>query len=145
MICVISFLIINWSTIHEKPEPKLLIDDQVNVINQETVFQDTPQIIDALIIDQESIADEIKSEAIQQNGKIEIEIKAGDTLEELFIENNLSIGQLFQIMSSKLAEQYLKYLRPGDTIVINHINGEIINLTRNLNLKKAFENKMEEI
>ena len=137
MICVISFLIINWSTIHEKPEPKLLIDDQVNVINQETVFQDTPQIIDALIIDQESIADEIKSEAIQQNGKIEIEIKAGDTLEELFIENNLNIGHLFQIMSSNSAEQYLKYLRPGDTIVINHTNGEIINLTRNLNLKKA--------
>ncbi|MFL2822889.1 MAG: peptidoglycan DD-metalloendopeptidase family protein [Paracoccaceae bacterium] len=137
MICVISFLIINWSTIHEKPEPKLLIDDQVNVINQETVFQDTPQIIDALIIDQESIADEIKSEAIQQNGKIEIEIKAGDTLEELFIENNLNIGHLFQIMSSNSAEQYLKYLRPGDTIVINHVNGEVINLTRNLNLKKA--------
>ena len=137
MVCVISFLIINWSTIHEKPEPRLLIDDQVSVINQETVFQDTPQIIDAPVTDQESIADEIKSEVIQQNGKIEIEIKAGDTLEELFIENNLNIGHLFQIMSSNSAEQYLKYLRPGDTIVINHVNGEVINLTRNLNLKKA--------
>ena len=144
---MISFLIINWSTIHEKPEPKLLIDDQVNVINQETVFQDTTQIIDAPvtkqeIIDdpfsgQESLAVEIESKVIQQNGKIELEIKAGDTLEELFIENNLNIGHLFQIMSSKPAEQYLKYLRPGDTIVINHINGEVINLTRNLNLKKA--------
>ena len=147
MICVISFLIINWSTIHEKPEPKLLIDDQVNVINQETVFQDTTQIIDAPvtkqeIIDdpfsgQESLAVEIESKVIQQNGKIELEIKAGDTLEELFIENNLNIGHLFQIMSSNSAEQYLKYLRPGDTIVINHVNGEVINLTRNLNLKKA--------
>ena len=137
MVCVISFLIINWSTIHEKPEPRLLIDDQVSVINQETVFQDTPQIIDAPVTDQESIADEIKSEVIQQNSKIEIEIKAGDTLEELFIENNLNIGHLFQIMSSNSAEQYLKYLRPGDTIVINHVNGEVINLTRNLNLKKA--------
>ena len=147
MVCVISFLIINWSTIHEKPEPRLLIDDQVNIINQEIAFQDTSQIFDDPITDQEiidepvtgqeSLIDEIESKVIQQNGKIELEIKAGDTLEELFIENNLSIGQLFQIMSSKLAEQYLKYLRPGDTIVINHINGEIINLTRNLNLKKA--------
>ena len=134
---MISFLIINWSTIHEKPEPRLLIDDQVSVINQETVFQDTPQIIDAPVTNQESIADEIKSKVIQQNSKIEIEIKAGDTLEELFIENNLNIGHLFQIMSSNSAEQYLKYLRPGDTIVINHVNGEVINLTRNLNLKKA--------
>ena len=110
IICVISFLIINWSTIHERPEPKLLIDDQVNVINQETVFQDTTQIIDAPvtkqeIIDdpfsgQESLAVEIESKVIQQNGKIELEIKAGDTLEELFIENNLNIGHLFQIMSS---------------------------------------------
>ena len=144
---MISFLIINWSTIHEKPEPKLLIDDQVNVINQETVFQDTTQIIDAPVTKQEIIDDpfsgqenlavEIESKVIQQNGKIELEIKAGDTLEELFIENNLNIGHLFQIMSSNSAEQYLKYLRPGDTIVINHVNGEVINLTRNLNLKKA--------
>ncbi len=138
---------INWTTTYKKSEPRLLIDDQVNIINQEIAFQDTPQIFDDPIIDQEiidgpvtgqeSLVDEIESKVIQQNGKIALEIKAGDTLEELFIENNLSIGQLFQIMSSKLAEQYLKYLRPGDTIVINHINGEIINLTRNLNLKKA--------
>ena len=138
---------INWTTTYKKSEPRLLIDDQVNIINQEIAFQDTPQIFDDPITDQEiidepvtgqeSLIDEIESKVIQQNGKIELEIKAGDTLEELFIENNLSIGQLFQIMSSKLAEQYIKYLRPGDTIVINHINGEIINLTRNLNLKKA--------
>ena len=138
---------INWTTTYKKSEPRLLIDDQVNIINQEIAFQDTPQIFDDPITDQaiidepvtgqESLVDETESKVIQQNGKIELEIKAGDTLEELFIENNLSIGQLFQIMSSKLAEQYLKYLRPGDTIVINHINGEIINLTRNLNLKKA--------
>jgi len=137
----------NWATTYKKSEPRLLIDDQVNIVNQEIAFQDTPQIIDDPITDQEiiddtvtgqeSLADEIESKVIQQSGKIELEIKAGDTLEELFIENNLNIGHLFQIMSSKLAEQYLKYLRPGDTIVINHTNGEIINLTRNLNLNKA--------
>ena len=137
----------NWATTYKKSEPRLLIDDQVNIINQEITFQDTPQIIDDPISDQEiidypvtgqeSLAHEIESKVIQQSGEIELEIKAGDTLEELFIENNLNIGHLFQIMSSKLAEQYLKYLRPGDTIVINHTNGEIINLTRNLNLKKA--------
>ena len=144
---MISLLMINWITTHKKPEPRLLIDDQVNVINQEISFQDTPQTIDDPITEreiiddpfsgQESLADEIESKVIQQNGKIELEIKAGDTLEELFIENNLNIGHLFQIMSSNSAEQYLKYLRPGDTIVINHVNGEVINLTRNLNLKKA--------
>ena len=147
IICVISFLMFNWATTYKKSEPRLLIDDQVNIVNQEIAFQDTPQIIDDPITDQEiindtvtgqeSLADEIESKVIQQSGKIELEIKAGDTLEELFIENNLNIGHLFQIMSSKLAEQYLKYLRPGDTIVINHTNGEIINLTRNLNLNKA--------
>ena len=147
IICVISFLMINWTTTHKKSEPRLLIDDQVNVINQEIVFQGTSlitddpitdqEIIDDPVTGQESLANETESRVIQQNGKIELEIKAGDTLEELFIENNLNIGHLFQIMSSKLAEQYLKYLRPGDTIVINHTNGEIINLTRNLNLKKA--------
>ena len=146
-MCVISFLMFNWATTYKKSEPRLLIDDQVNIINQEITFQDTPQIIDdpisnQEIIDdpvtsQESLADKTESKVIQQSGEIELEIKAGDTLEELFIENNLNIGHLFQIMSSKLAEQYLKYLRPGDTIVINHTNGEINNLTRNLNLNKA--------
>jgi len=146
-MCVISFLMFNWATTYKKSEPRLLIDDQVNIINQEITFQDTPQIIDDPISDQEiiddpvtgqeSLADKIESKVIQQSGEIELEIKAGDTLEELFIENNLNIGHLFQIMSSKLAEQYLKYLRPGDTIVINHTNGEINNLTRNLNLNKA--------
>ena len=146
-MCVISFLMFNWATTYKKSEPRLLIDDQVNIINQEITFQDTPQIIDDPISDQEiidypvtgqeSLAHEIESKVIQQSGEIELEIKAGDTLEELFIENNLNIGHLFQIMSSKLAEQYLKYLRPGDTIVINHTNGEINNLTRNLNLNKA--------
>ena len=146
-MCVISFLMFNWATTYKKSEPRLLIDDQVNIINQEITFKDTPQIIDdpisnQEIIDdpvtgQESLTDEIESKVIQQSGEIELEIKAGDTLEELFIENNLNIGHLFQIMSSKLAEQYLKYLRPGDTIVINHTNGEINNLTRNLNLNKA--------
>ena len=76
IICVISFLMINWTTTYKKSEPRLLIDDQVNVINQETVFQDTPQIIDTPVTDQESIADEIRSEAIQQNDKIEIENKS---------------------------------------------------------------------
>ena len=137
----------NWATTYKKSEPRLLIDDQVNIINQEITFKDTPLIIDDPISDQEiidypvtgqeSLAHEIESKVIQQSGEIELEIKAGDTLEELFIENNLNIGHLFQIMSSKLAEQYLKYLRPGDTIVINHTNGEINNLTRNLNLNKA--------
>ena len=80
---------INWTTTYKKSEPRLLIDDQVNIINQEIVFQDTPQIFDDPITDQEiidepvtgqeSLIDEIESKVIQQNGKIELEIKAGDT------------------------------------------------------------------
>ena len=70
---------INWTTTYKKSEPRLLIDDQVNIINQEIAFQDTPQIFDDPITDQEiidepvtgqeSLIDEIESKVIQQNGK----------------------------------------------------------------------------
>ena len=77
------------------------------------------------------------SEIIPSNKKIELIIKSGDTLENLFKENNLNIANLFQIMSLENSKQYLKYLRPGDRFLIEHTNGEIDTLTKNLNLTKA--------
>ena len=50
---------------------------------------------------------------------------------------NLNIADLFQIMSLENSKQYLKYLRPGDRFLIEHINGGINTLTKNLNLTKA--------
>ena len=49
------------------------------------------------------------SEAIPNNKKIDLIIKSGDTLENLFIENNLNVADLFQIMSLENSKQYLKY------------------------------------
>ena len=77
------------------------------------------------------------SEAISNNKKIDLIIKSGDTLENLFIENNLNVADLFQIMSLENSKQYLKYLRPGDRFSIEHMNGDIDTLTKNLNLSKA--------
>ena len=41
----------------------------------------------------------LDSEAIPNNKKIDFIIKSGDTLENLFIENNLNVAYLFQIMN----------------------------------------------
>ena len=84
------------------------------------------------------------SEAIPNNKKIDLTIKSGDTLENLFIENNLNVADLFQIMSLENSKQYLKYLRPGDRFSIEHMNGDIETLTKNLNLSKALHISKED-
>ena len=84
------------------------------------------------------------SEAISNTKKIDLIIKSGDTLENLFIENNLNVADLFQIMSLENSKQYLKYLRPGDRFSIEHMNGDIDTLTKNLNLSKALHISKED-
>jgi len=69
--------------------------------------------------------------------KIEITIQQGDTLEELFKKNDLSLGDLIKITNIDTLTQDLKYLRPGDTLTLTHSDNQVISLTRNLSLKKA--------
>jgi len=69
--------------------------------------------------------------------KIEITIRQGDTLEELFKKNDLSLGDLIKITNIDTLTQDLKYLRPGDTLTLTHNDNQVISLIRNLSLKKA--------
>ena len=68
---------------------------------------------------------------------IEITIRQGDTLEELFKKNDLSLGDLIKITNIDTLTQDLKYLRPGDTLTLTHNDNQVISLIRNLSLKKA--------
>jgi len=74
---------------------------------------------------------------VRELQKIEITIQQGDTLEELFKQNDLSLGDLTKIMNIDTLTQDLKYLRPGDTLTVTHDNNQVTSLTRNLSLQKA--------
>ena len=67
--------------------------------------------------------------------KIEFVIKRGDTLEVLFQRENLDIGDLALINSIPAAKKHIKFLRPNDMVMVTHNQGDIISLTRHLNIE----------
>lgn len=72
-------------------------------------------------------------------GKVVLEIQSGDTLDRLFRHHDLSISDLHKIMQLPAARQHLRVLRPGNIIEITHQDGEVLGLTREVDLYTALE------
>jgi murein DD-endopeptidase MepM/ murein hydrolase activator NlpD len=66
-------------------------------------------------------------------------VKSGDTLDRLFRKNKLSIANLAAIVRLSVAAPYLKKLIPGDELTIEHDDGELISLYRELDLTSALK------
>jgi len=71
-------------------------------------------------------------------------IKRGDTLDRLFRRNDLDLGHLAMIVSLSEAAPYLKKLIPGDKLTIEHDEGDLISLYREINLTSAIKISKEE-
>lgn len=69
--------------------------------------------------------------------RLELTIRSGDTLDRLFRKHHLDLGNLATIASLPDAGKYLKMLRPGDELLIEHDNGKLISLYRELDLNNA--------
>src|SRR5690606_37868662 len=63
---------------------------------------------------------------------LELVVKPGDTLERLFRRNGLSLTDLAAMVSLGDAADYLKLLRPGDTIRVEHRGGEVLAMVRQI-------------
>ncbi len=63
---------------------------------------------------------------------LDLVVKKGDSLERLFRRNNLSLGDLAAIVQLPNVAEYLKMLRPGDSIEIAHDGQRVLGLTREL-------------
>jgi len=61
---------------------------------------------------------------------LELVVKPGDTLERLFRRNGLSLTDLAAMISLRDVAEHLKLLRPGDTIRVEHRNGEVLAMQR---------------
>lgn len=68
---------------------------------------------------------------------INLTIRRGDTLDQLFRKHDLNLGHLATIVRLPDARQYLRVLRPGDEIEITHDDGDLISLYRELSLTSA--------
>ncbi len=71
-------------------------------------------------------------------------IKRGDTLDALFRSNKLNLGHLAMIVRIPEAAPYLKRLIPGDEFQIEHDEGNLISLYRELDLTSALRTSKEE-
>jgi murein DD-endopeptidase MepM/ murein hydrolase activator NlpD len=76
--------------------------------------------------------------------QLKLTIKRGDTLDRLFRRNDLDLGHLAMIMDLSEAAPYLKKLIPGDELTIEHDEGNLISLYREINLTSAVKISKEE-
>jgi murein DD-endopeptidase MepM/ murein hydrolase activator NlpD len=76
--------------------------------------------------------------------KIELTIRRGDTLDRLFRRNDLDIADLAMMLKVPEAAPHLKKLIPGDELLIEHDEGRLISLYRELDLTSALRVAREE-
>ncbi|MBT8079382.1 MAG: peptidoglycan DD-metalloendopeptidase family protein [Gammaproteobacteria bacterium] len=69
--------------------------------------------------------------------RIELTVRSGDTLDRIFRKNGLNLGHLAEIVRIQPAGQHLRVLRPGDRFEIQHDDGDLVRLYRELNLTSA--------
>ena len=68
---------------------------------------------------------------------INVTVRSGDTMERIFRKNNLNLGHLASIVGLQEAGRYIRKLRPGDEFEIQHDQGQVISLYRELDLTSA--------
>jgi murein DD-endopeptidase MepM/ murein hydrolase activator NlpD len=71
--------------------------------------------------------------------ELQLEVQAGDTLDSLFRDGNLSAVDLAEILQLDVARKYLRVLRPGDVLMVRHDGGEILQLDRELDIRTALK------
>ena len=71
--------------------------------------------------------------------RLSLTIKRGDTLDALFRRNKLDLGHLTMIVRLPEAAPHLKKLIPGDEFQIEHDEGSLVSLYRELNLTSALK------
>jgi murein DD-endopeptidase MepM/ murein hydrolase activator NlpD len=77
-------------------------------------------------------APEPLAELVSPFESLEIVIRRNDTLDALFRQMELSLADLAELRSLPDVRKSLDLLRPGDIILLTHLNGELKSLTRRL-------------
>ncbi|MGH8193980.1 MAG: peptidoglycan DD-metalloendopeptidase family protein [Woeseiaceae bacterium] len=76
-------------------------------------------------------------QAVPEYASLQLKIRSGDTLDRLFRKNHLDLRNLAAIVKLPEAGEYLRLLRPGDELRIEHDGGQLVSLYRNLDLTNS--------
>ena len=68
--------------------------------------------------------------------RLNLRIASGDTLDGLFRRNQLDIGDLARISRLPVAAERLRFLRPGDTVRIDHDGGRIVSMRKTVSVNQ---------
>lgn len=74
---------------------------------------------------------------LPQYDSLQIQVKSGDSLDRLFRKHKLDLGHLAAIVELPEAGKHLRLLRPGDRFEIQHEQGKLVSLYRELDLTNA--------
>jgi len=71
--------------------------------------------------------------------KIILTVGRGDTMEKLFRQNNLDIGELMEIARLDVAKTQFRRIKPGDVFEVTHDEGRLISLYSKLDLTSGLQ------
>jgi murein DD-endopeptidase MepM/ murein hydrolase activator NlpD len=115
--------------------PPLVADDPV--IEMKAVASQTTKPETVLTPSKEIPVYVAAPETVPVGERTVLTIRRGDTLDQLFRRNNLSIADLALILQQKLAKQHLRLIKPGDEIIVFHRNSEVLQLNREIDFSSA--------
>ena len=95
--------------------------------------------MDPATITSDVLEPEVAVEPEPEFDKLTLTVGRGDTLEQLFRENNLDIGHLMQIAGLDEAKQRFRRIKPGDVFEVEHEEGQVVSLYSKLDLTSALQ------
>ncbi len=70
---------------------------------------------------------------------VALRVARGDTLERMFRRHELSVSDMFTLLRDDQARRHLSILRPGDIITVEHVQGRVLTLSRELDEIRVLE------
>src|SRR5690606_33677288 len=97
-----------------------------------------PSLVEALTAIQLPDAEPLPSlEPVPQYDSLALEVRSGDTLDRLFRKHDLNLADLAAIVKLPEAHDYLRLLKPGDELMIEHDGARLVSLYREVDLTRA--------
>ncbi len=127
----IPLIIIIFINILNKPTKNKISQDNMLEANNIKTLQTFP--VDDLKLENNKIKNQIL-EPTPTYEEIELKISEGDTLEKLFRQYNLNIGELMLITELDKAKNQFRRIKPGDTFKVIHKDDQIISLRTKINI-----------
>jgi murein DD-endopeptidase MepM/ murein hydrolase activator NlpD len=120
---------------------------RANVVDNDIELAEIPEMTVARMPDEAFVQNERAPEPVPgfhpplalppEYDQLQLTIKRGDTLDQLFRRNNLSLADLAMMVKLPEAAPHLKKLIPGDELSIEHDEGYLISLYRELDMTSA--------